>query len=82
MLLVVGAGVKKKKIWNRKGDNILQISTAVNFSVKVISTLLVPFPNIWALTEFERTSWSVWFVLISGHWALTTVRSFGAGAGR
>ena len=68
MLLVVGHGVKKK-IQNRKGDNILQISTAVNFFVNVISTLLVPFPYIRALTEFERTSWLVWFVLISGHWA-------------
>ena len=73
---------KKKKIRNRKGDNILRISTAVNFFVNVISTLLLPFPYIWALAEFERTSWLVWFVLISGHWAWTTVRSFGAGAGR
>jgi hypothetical protein len=57
---MVGGGVEKKKtIWNRKGDHILQIPTVVNFFVNVISTFLVPFPYIWALTEFERTFWLV-----------------------
>jgi hypothetical protein len=75
-------GWKKKTIRNRKGDNILQISTVVYFFVNVISAILVPFPYIWALTGFERTFWLVWFVLLSGQWAWTTVTSFGAEAWR
>jgi hypothetical protein len=52
---VVGDGVKKKRFGTER--EIIFSKIPINFFVNVISNFLVPFPYIWALAEFEKTSW-------------------------